>query len=202
MPIPRRLQAHLQHPHSCRDAHPQVPLSLRTRPRFPRVPLSHLVRRRWPPFLARVPGRAASTRSGTSGRSATGVLRLVMLRGSALARLRLCSHKISYTLFVCHDHLRPTLRSLSLYYALTLSSLLLLYVCTYLDADRQSLEGVLPCCIITVILRVTTLQSSLSLTYAPPPSWHSGPRFQAVGASNVPLESDLAPRIVACRAVP
>jgi hypothetical protein len=76
-------------------AHPQVPPSRRTRPRFPHVPLSHLVRTRWPPFLARVPGRAASTRSGTSGRSATGVLRLVMLRGSALARLRLCSHKIS-----------------------------------------------------------------------------------------------------------
>jgi hypothetical protein len=106
-PIPRRLRAHLQHPHSCRDAHLQVPPSLRTRPRFPRVLLSHLVRRRWPLFSARVPGRAASTRSGTSERSATGALRLVMLRGSELARLLLCFHKISYTLFVCHDHLRP-----------------------------------------------------------------------------------------------
>ena len=150
----RRHRAHPQLLLSCRvtHAHPQVPPSRHTRLRCPRAPPSPLVRTRWPPFLARAPGRAASTRLGTSERSATGVLRLVALRSSALVRLLLCfDHgdlisrfcKISYTCM--HDHLRPHFAPSPCIMSNTYTPLFR-YCMTHVLGCRLSLD-VVPCCI-------------------------------------------------------
>ena len=174
-PIPRRLRAHLQHPPSCMatHVHTQVPRFPHTRPRFPRVPPSHLVRRRWPPFLARVPGRAASTRSETSGRSAMGVPRLVTLRGSALVPLLLCFHK-NILYFVCP---RSPLTILSLCIMSKTHSSFLFY-CKYYVLGCSYCRR---CCRRVVFITViVTLQLFIeALTYAPPPS-------MAIQGSHVP----------------